>query len=159
MAKILANYIRKEDKEDGVYLTFKITDNMAKSEVESQEFGLTDLSFHKHYDKRTKSQNSYFWKLVGLISKKQDLKIEETVKLLLLDACVKYTIYSAPLVAEDKLKEQFKFVKLIAVDFEDKSKGIFQCFYGTSDMDKKEFSKLIETAERWCDTLEIPIID
>lgn len=159
MAKVIAKCVKKEKINNDLYVTFKIDDNTAKIDVDKncEEGSLENISVSRYVPPRTRNQNSYFWKLVGLISKKQDLKPQEVERLLLLDANIKYTLCIIPLEAEDELKKQFKVVSLIARDFTDHNKGVYQCFYGSSEMNLEEFGRLLETAIKWCETLEIPV--
>lgn len=159
MAKIIAKCVKKEKINNDLYITLKIDDKTAKIDADKncEEGSLENVSISKCVPPRTRHQNSYYWKLVGLISKKQDLKPEDVNRLLLIDANIRYTLCIVPLEAEEKLQEQFKVVTLISRDFKDQSKGVYQCFYGSSEMNVEEFGRLLETAIKWCETLDIPV--
>lgn len=82
---------------------------------------------------------------------------KEVSKLLLQDANIKYTICTVPLEAKKELEKYFKIVSLMNTDFEDSTIGVFQCFYGSSSLNMDEFGRLLETAIRWCENLNIPV--
>lgn len=115
------------------------------------------LSFKKYTGKRSASQNSLFWKLVGLIACEQEMSPKTVCKNIMIDANSRYTLIEAPLEAENTLKRKYKFVYLLSKSFEDDSRAVFQCFYGTSELDSAEFGKLIDKAKEYCYELDIPV--
>lgn len=159
MAKVIAKCIKKEVVNNDLFITLKISNNASKIEVDNNcNIGeLEDVSIKKHFPKRTPKQNNYYWKLVGLIAKKMDQSPKEVSKLLLQDANIKYTICTVPLEAKKELEKYFKIVSLMNTDFEDSTIGVFQCFYGSSSLNMDEFGRLLETAIRWCENLNIPV--
>ena len=161
MSLIKAELIKKDkDMKNNLLLTFKIENEEQKRMLDEEVFiGKYNLEITKDIKHRTLSQNALFWKLVFLIAQKQQIDPEEICKQIMLEAQSKYTLLEAPLEAQDTLKKNFKFVKFISVSMNDQTRGVFQCFYGTSKMNLEEFSVLIDKAKEYCHKLGIPIED
>lgn len=159
--KIHAELIKKEkDMENNMLLTFKIKDNEEKIMLDEEIFiGKYNLEIQKDSKHRTSSQNALFWKLIYLYSQKQQIDPEEVCRQIMLEAQSKYTMIEAPLEAENVLKKNFKYVKFISVSMTDETRGIFQCFYGTSTLNTEEFSILIDKAKEFCYQARIPVED
>ena len=161
LQKVHAELIKKDkDMENNMLLTFKIKDNEEKVMLDEEVFiGKYNLEIQKELKHRTSSQNALFWKLIYLYAQKQQIDPEEVCRQIMVEAQSKYTMLEAPLEAEEVLKKNFKFVKFISVSMTDETRGIFQCFYGTSTLNTEEFSLLIDKAKLFCHKARIPVED
>lgn len=115
------------------------------------EDGLYDVEIKPISKKRTNRQNSYFWALLGEISKKEngDLKDVETlyVRLLMMSGA-KYEVIYAQHDALESLRD-FDVVRHVQIVKQEVVKNkvydTAYVFYGSSKMSTKEFGDLLDT--------------
>lgn len=151
--RILAENVRTAIKEFGtVALTFECSRN-ALEMIERLKKGDYIISLTKPSNKRSLAQNRYLWELLGQISVKENGSRADDVEIycqLVEQAGVKCEYLLALPQAEERLKRVFRVVK--AVDdreYNGQLMYVFKCFYGSSKMDTKEMSMLIDkTIER-----------
>lgn len=111
--------------------------------------------------KRSLRQNRYLWLLIGEIAKKEDgdLRNEDTLYCHLLEmAGAKYEVIYIDEEAINSLI-QHEIVRHIVIKRKKESCGRVMCeaylFYGSSKMDSKEMSELIDTTLRYAGELGI----
>lgn len=111
-------------------------------------------------DKRTLAQNSYMWKLIHEIAKKQFQDDMDIYINALEESNAKYEyIMGLPSIEED-LKKNFRAVKVVRPEEHNGKKFIvYKVFIGSSKFDKEEMSMLLETILRYATELNIPVRD
>ena len=128
----------------GVGLSFDAT-IQAKEELMKLKRGDYLIEIKKPSNKRSLNQNAYLWELIGQIDMKENgnRADDETIYANILEmAGAKSEYFQCLPEAVDKLKEVFRVVKIV----ENRGKTVMvQCFLGTSQMDTKEMSKVIDT--------------
>ena len=105
--------------------------------------------------KRTLQQNKYMWALINEIAKKQYQDEMEVYIQALEEANTKYTWLKGLKETKEELLKVFRAVKITRYD--EDGFAIFKCFYGSSKMNTKEMSELLEIIISWASELEIPI--
>lgn len=105
-------------------------------------------------DKKTLQQNNYMWALIDEIAKKQYQDEMEVYCQVLEEANVKYTWLKGLKETKEDLLKVFRAVKITRYD--EDGFAIFKCFYGTSKMNRKELSQVIEIVVSWANELGIP---
>ena len=131
---------------------FKCSRNAAEA-IERIKNGDYVMSITKPTNKRSLAQNRYLWELLGQISVKENGSRADDVDIycqLVEESGAKVEYLLALPQAEDRLKRVFRVVK--AVDdrhYNGQLMYVFKCFYGSSQMNTKEMSLLIDkTIER-----------
>lgn len=105
--------------------------------------------------KRTLQQNKYMWALINEIAKKQYQDEMEVYIQALEEANAKYTWLKGLKETKEELLKVFRAVKITRYD--EDGFAIFKCFYGSSKMNTKEMSELLEIIISWASELGIPI--
>lgn len=105
-------------------------------------------------DKKTLQQNNYMWALINEIAKKQYQDEMEVYCQALEEANTKYTWLKGLKETKEDLLKVFRAVKITRYD--EDGFAIFKCFYGTSKMNKKELSQVIDIVKSWAIELGIP---
>lgn len=112
--------------------------------------------------KRSLEQNKLLWKLLGEIDKVMNGGRSDDVMniytLALEKANAKYEYIGALPEAEEMLKQNFRAVKKIKpIDLNGKEGWMFKVYYGSSKMDTKEMTLLIDTAMEMAEQVGIDI--
>ena len=148
--KVFAENLRTAIKDFGtVSLTFECSRNAIEA-VERLKKGDYIITFTKPSNKRSLAQNRYLWELLGQISVKENGNRADDVEIycqLVEQAGVKCEYLLALPQAEERLRSVFRVVK--AVDdreYNGQLMIVFKCFYGSSKMNTKEMSMLIDKA-------------
>lgn len=105
-------------------------------------------------DTKTLQQNNYMWALIDEIAKKQYQDEMEVYCQALEEANTKYTWLKGLKETKEELLKVFRAVKITRYD--EDGFAIFKCFYGTSKMNKKELSQVIDIVVSWANELGIP---
>lgn len=105
-------------------------------------------------DKKTLQQNNYMWALINEIAKVQYQDEMEVYCQALEEANTKYTWLKGLKEAKEELLQVYRAVKITRYDTD--GFAIFKCFYGTSKMNKKELSQVIDIVVSWANELGIP---
>ena len=108
-------------------------------------------------NKRTLQQNAYMWKLINEIAKVQYQDEMEVYCQVLEEANAKYTWLKGLKETKEELLQVFRAVKITRYD--EDGFAIFKCFYGSSKMNTKEMSELLEIVIAWATNLGIPTLD
>lgn len=107
--------------------------------------------------KRTLRQNAYMWKLINEIAKEQEQDEMEVYCQVLEEAKAKFTWLKGLKETKEELLQVFRAVKITRYD--EDGFAIFKCFYGSSKMNTKEMSELLEIVVSWATQLGIPTLD
>lgn len=111
----------------------------------------------EYVPQRTKDQNRLLWHYIGEIAKVQCMDDMEVYCQALEEANIKYTWIMAEEETEKELKKCFRAVKLERfVEEHGKTFAVYKCYIGSSKMNKKEFSQLVDIVLSWCFELNIP---
>lgn len=151
--RIFAENLRTTIKDFGTaVLTFECSRN-ALENIERIKKGDYIITFAKPNNKRSLAQNRYLWELLGQISVKENGSRADDVEIycqLVEQAGVKCEYLLALPQAEERLKRVFRVVKVVDDrEYNGQMMYVFKCFYGSSKMDTKEMSMLIDkTIER-----------
>ena len=164
-----AEYTRKSINEDGnIELVFTVK-NYADIEIcrELQKGILYRIKTSEVKSNRTIRQNRYMWSLIHEIAEKDngeratsdddfDVYIEALER-----ANAKFEFIAIKPDAIPLLKEHFRAVKELNRIITEKGVEMAQCkvFYGSSKMDIKEMTKLLETVLDMCAERDIPLRD
>lgn len=108
--------------------------------------------------KRTIAQNKMMWSLIRKIASHENMQQEpeEIYVSALEEANIKSTYLLAPEEAEDELKKNFRAVKVVRPEyFKGRKMIVFKCFLGSSKLNTKEMTKLIEIIKDWAEELGI----
>ena len=108
--------------------------------------------------KRTIQQNKYMWALIREIANNETIKQNETeiYSLALEEADAKYIYLLGVPEVEDELKKNFRAVRVVRTTVENgKEFIVYKCFIGTSKMDTKEMTKVLEIIIAWAKELGI----
>ena len=147
--KVIANYKRKATNEEGkTELTFEL----ATRQLEEFEQVPYSLEIKKVKDIRSLQQNKYFWLLLTEIAK--ELNYDNDIYLIYCDIIENtseaFTFVETTEEAVEILKKSFRAVRMIKetehLSPRNKPMNIYKCFYGSSKMNKKEMSLLIDGA-------------
>lgn len=133
--------------------------------VENQQLDL-DLEINKDYifevkelkSKRTIQQNKYMWALIHEIAHHESIQQSEVdiYSLVLEEANAKYIYLLGTKEVEDELKKNFRAVRVVRPTVENgKEFIVYKCFVGTSKMDTKEMTKVIDIIVAWAKELGI----
>ena len=102
---------------------------------------------------RSLNQNALLWAIIGAIDKKQNGRRSEDgameiYKQILKKARVKTEFIQTPVEAKERFLRLFRVVVELSVKTNHKGNkiGTYECFWGSSLLDKQEFSDVIETA-------------
>ncbi len=109
---------------------------------------------------RSLQQNKMLWKLIHLIAKKQGQDDMEVYCTLLerADALSDYIITATEM--EDALRKTFRGVKFIRKQIvNDKECNIYKVYLGSSKMNTKEMTELLDITIQLCSELRIPTIE
>lgn len=151
--RILAENIRTTIKDlRTASLTFECSRNALEA-IERLQKGDYIVSLTKPSNKRSLAQNRYLWELLGQISVKENGSRADDVEIycqLVEEAGVKCEYLLALPQAEERLRRVFRVVKVVDDrEYNGKVMYVFKCFYGSSKMNTKEMSMLIDkTIER-----------
>lgn len=107
--------------------------------------------------KRTLQQNAYMWKMINEIAKRQYQDEMEVYCQVLETANAKFTWLKGLKETKEELLQVFRAVKITRYD--EDGFAIFKCFYGSSKMDTKEMSVLLDIVLDWATQLGIPTLD
>lgn len=139
------------DAEGNGIVSFKISNLHHKEmvkELNKEDNYSIDINVVK--SKRSIQQNKYLWALLSEIDKElnggRSKGMDWDLYLVALTRCnAKYEYICCLKDAEKLLKEQFRAVQYIKPFDDDKGLHIYKCFYGSSKMNTKEFTDLIDT--------------
>ena len=110
--------------------------------------------------KRTLQQNAYMWKMIGEIAKKQFQDEMEVYCQALEAANAKYEYVLGLESIESELRKNFRAVKVVRPEyFKGKKMIVYKCFIGSSKMNTKEMSELLEIVLSWANQLGIPTFE
>lgn len=138
--------IRRDGKEMTVTLKVKNI-RYFKGIEELEKEKLYSIEIKDAKSKRTLEQNRYMWALLAEIDKEINGERSSDAWGIYCDALercgAKFEFIIAPLAAESSLNRAFRAVKLMQEvnDWQ----GVFKCYYGSSKMDTKEMTLLIDT--------------
>ena len=133
--------------------------------VENQQLDL-DLDLNKEYvfeikevkSKRTIQQNKYMWALIHEIAHHESMNQTEVeiYSLALEEANAKYIYLLGTKDVEDELRKNFRAVRVVRPTVENgKEFIVYKCFAGTSKMDTKEMTKVLDIIVAWAEELGI----
>lgn len=109
--------------------------------LEIQPAGIYEV---KAFDKRSMSQNSYYWALLSKLGEVTGKTNDELHMDMLRDYSTARVIACSPIV------NVHDFVKYCEVDLEEESVTYWRCYKGSSEMTKKEFNRLLEGVIHEC---------
>ena len=138
--------IRRDGAEMAVVLKVKNI-RYFKGIEELEKDRLYSIEIKDAKSKRTLEQNRYLWALLAEIDKEINGERSNDawgIYCEALERCgAKFEFIIAPLAAESSLNRAFRAVRLMqqANDWQ----GVFKCYYGSSKMDTKEMTLLIDT--------------
>ncbi len=111
-------------------------------------------------NKRTLRQNAYMWKLIHEISKKWNVDDMEVYIQALEEANTKSEYVLGLETIESELKKNFRAVKVVRPEiYKGKKMIVYKCFIGSSKMNTKEMSELLEIILKWASQLGIPTLE
>ena len=125
-----------------------------------------DLDIDKAYilelkevkSKRTIKQNKMMWALIKRIAYHKDM-LQEPIDIYisaLEEANLKSTYLLAPEDAETELRKNFRAVKVVRPEmFKGRKMIVYKCFLGSSKLNTKEMTQLIEIVKYWAEELGI----
>ena len=133
--------------------------------VENQQYDI-DLETDKDYifeikeikSKRSLQQNKYMWALIHELSHHENMNNTEVeiYTLALEEANSKYIYLLGTPEAEEELRKNFRAVKVVRPTIENgKEFIVYKCFIGTSKMDTKEMTKVLDIIIAWAEELGI----
>ena len=125
-----------------------------------------DLELDKEYSMeikevrshRTLQQNKYMWALIHEIAHHESMNQSEVevCTLALEEANAKYIYLLGTPEVEDELKKNFRAVRVVRPTIENgKEFIVYKCFIGTSKMDTKEMTKVVDIIIAWAEELGI----
>ena len=131
-------------------------------------FSDIDIQLNKEYmlelkevkNKRTLQQNKYMWALIHQIAHNSNMNQNEidVYSLALEEANAKYIYLLGTPEAEDELRKNFRAVRVVRPTIENgKEFIVYKCFIGTSKMDTKEMTKVLDIIISWAEELGIEI--
>lgn len=127
----------------------------AKEALEKLERGDYEVSIVKQKKGRSLAQNRYLWELLGQISIKENGDTSEDINIYcqLIEQCgvkCEYMLIPAEEDVVNRLSRVYRAVKVLQTrQYNGKRMWMVKCFYGSSKMDTKEMSVLIDkTIER-----------
>lgn len=113
-----------------------------------QEYSLT---VSKKKDSRSLQQNKYFWALVHEIGRQingRTVDDEQIYSMILEKANIEFDYITCVPEAEERLRRNGAF-RLVRYVGRANGQNIYKCYYGTSQMNKKAMSEVIEVALDW----------
>lgn len=108
--------------------------------------------------KRSLQQNKMMWALIHQIADHKDMNMKEIeiYTSALEEANAKYIYLMGIKEAEDELRKNFRAVKVVRPTIENgKEYIIYKCFVGSSKLDTKEMTKLLDIIISWASELGI----
>jgi len=129
-------------------------------------FSDIDVELDKEYtlelrevkNKRTLQQNKYMWALIHEIAHHESINQDEVeiYSLALEEANAKYIYLLGTPEVQDELKKNFRAVRVVRPTVENgKEFIVYKCFIGTSKMDTKEMTKVVDIIVAWANELGI----
>lgn len=153
MIRLIGNFMRSVINENNeVEITFTVRNNYKHLIKELDKKELYSIKIDKARNKRTEQQNKYMWALIGEIDKARngyrsnddfDIYIEALIR-----SGAKFThlLVEPTKEARELLTEQFRAIQFVRrIKIENKIVDDYKCFYGSSKMNTKEMTNLIET--------------
>ncbi len=116
------------------------------------------LEMREVRSKRTIQQNKYMWALIREIANNETIKQNEAeiYSLALEEADAKYIYLLGVPEVEDELRKNFRAVRVVRNTVENgKEFIVYKCFIGTSKMDTKEMTRVLEIIIAWAKELGI----
>lgn len=149
--KLVAEFLRKLATEEGdLEITFRVSNWNYKSFCNDLKKIAYTLEVKPVRSKRSLNQNAYFWSLVNEIDEKLNGHRKNNQELycqLLEMADIKYEVIQFIAEALPLIKDQFRAVKVIEHrQIKNNDCIVAKCFYGSSNFDKEEMSRLIDVA-------------
>lgn len=143
----------KKELNTNFQVTFDISDYYSKLQIEKLKENLEyKLQIKEINSKRTLQQNNFMWKCLELISQKENAGRTDSDYVLdlyckmLEKSGAKYEYMMALPETKDELLKVFRAIKIVEYrDYNGKQMAVMKCFYGSSKMNTKEFSNLMET--------------
>jgi len=129
-------------------------------------FSDIDIELNKEYtlelkevrNKRTIHQNKYMWALIRLIANHESLNQDEIeiYSSALEEANAKYIYLLGTPEVQDELRKNFRAVRVVRPTIENgKEFIVYKCFIGTSKMNTKEMTKVLDIIIAWANELGI----
>lgn len=147
--RFIAKYDRTSyDKAGNALLQLSVANNLHKKMLEELEPGVPlSVQITKAKGKRSIEQNRYMWALIDEIDRARNGGRSSDDWAVYIEALeragAKFERISCKAEAERMLKEQFRAVQFVRV-FDDEGRNEYKCFYGSSKMNTKEMSELID---------------
>ena len=111
-------------------------------------------------NKRTLRQNAYMWKLIHEIANKWHVEDLDVYIQALEQANAKSEYVLGLPTIENELKKNFRAVKVVRPEiYKGKKMIVYECFIGSSKMNTKEMSELLEIIINWATQLGIPVLE
>lgn len=131
-------------------ITLTLQDNYKHLIKELKKGEQYSITITKAKDRRTEQQNKYMWALINEIDKIRNGDRSNNDFEIYIEALTRAGAKSEHLLVEPQaeilLKDSFRAIKLIRkIKIGKKEFHDYKCFYGSSKMDKKEMSDLIDT--------------
>lgn len=129
-------------------------------------FSDIDIELDKEYtlelkevrSKRTIQQNKYMWALIRSIANHETMNQDEVeiYSSALEEANAKYIYLLGTPEVQDELRKNFRAVRVVRPTIENgKEFIVYKCFIGTSKMDTKEMTKVLDIILAWANELGI----
>lgn len=139
------------DGKGNYIVSFIINDYRDKELIKQLEQGKYAIEIDKYKHNRSIEQNRLLWKLISEIDVKINGRSSDENQWsiyisALIKAGAKYDYVSCKQDMEQVLREKFRAVQYIK-PFNDNGVNIYKVFYGSSKMNKKEFSDLVEAVK------------
>lgn len=142
-----------KDNKGNTNISFTITNysqQVLAQELKEEKYS---IEVKKYVDRRTIRQNAYLWKLIsvidetinGIATPESEMSIYISA---LLKAGAKYTVLCCESSLEDELRQKFRAIQYIKPYSENENFNVYRVFYGSSKMDKKEFSLLVDAIKQ-----------
>ncbi len=116
------------------------------------------LELKEQKSKRTLKQNKMMWALIKKIATHEDM-LQEPIEIYvsaLEEANLKSTYILAPEEAEEELRKNFRAVKVVRPEiFKGRKMIVYKCFLGSSKLNTKEMTQLLEIIKYWAEDLGI----
>lgn len=149
--KLCGTYSRtgkNENNETEITLTIKNSYTRYIKELNKED--LYSINISKARDKRTEKQNSMLWGLIAEIDKARNGDRSNNDFSIYIEAIeragAKYTHLLAEPGTDEMLRDKFRAIQLVRkIEVKGKIFHDYKCFYGSSKMNKKEMTDLIDT--------------
>lgn len=126
--------------------------------LEDNKLYIVDIREKK--SNRSLEQNKLLWKLIHRIAEEQYQSDNEVYCALLERADALSTYIMTECEMEEALRKSFRGVQFVRYqEVNNKDRFIYKVYIGSSKMNTKEMTKLIDTAIQLCSELGIPTID